>query len=31
MFWLGASFVVLMPVLFAVGPLTVAEPAIEVV
>ena len=31
MFWLGASFVVLMPVLFAIGLLTVAEPAIEIV
>jgi GPH family glycoside/pentoside/hexuronide:cation symporter len=31
MFWLGASFVVLMPILFAIGLLFVPEPEIEVV
>lgn len=31
MFWLGASFVVLMPVLFTVGLIFVPEPPIEVV
>jgi Na+/melibiose symporter-like transporter len=31
MFWLGTSFVVLMPLLFAVGLVFVAEPDVEVV
>ncbi len=31
MFWLGTSFVVLMPILFAVGLVFVAEPDVEVV
>ena len=31
MFWLGTSFVVLMPLLFAVGLFFVPEPAVEVV